>query len=110
MERIVDKLVLELESQLGDKGVKIVLTKAARTHLAEVGYEPENGARPMARVLRTRVAEPLSEEILYGRLEGGGTAHIQLVDGELAFDFELPSEPDVASEDESRQQDVASCH
>jgi ATP-dependent Clp protease ATP-binding subunit ClpA len=84
---IVDKLVGELEEQLAQKRVRIVLGDSARAYLAEKGYEPAFGARPLARLVRTEIAEPLSEEILYGRLVKGGAVAVD-ADGEgLVFTF-----------------------
>ncbi len=88
MGQIVDKMVLELETLLAAKKVRIVLDDAARAELARAGYDPAFGARPLARVIRERLSEPLSEEILFGELEKGGTVRVGLgEDGELAFVF-----------------------
>ena len=88
MVSIVDKLVRELEERLREKKVRIELTDAGRAYLAKKGYEPAFGARPLARVLRTEVAEPLSEEILYGDLQKGGTVRIDAGDDGLNFDVQ----------------------
>ncbi|MGM0577560.1 MAG: ATP-dependent Clp protease ATP-binding subunit ClpA [Myxococcota bacterium] len=87
MGRIVDKMVLELEDCLREKGIRIRLTDPARELLAKEGYDPAFGARPLARVIQTRIAEPLSEEILYGRLEKGGTVEVGVREGDLDFRF-----------------------
>jgi ATP-dependent Clp protease ATP-binding subunit ClpA len=84
---IVDKLIRELEDQLIQKRVRIVLGEGARTYLAEKGYEPEFGARPLARLVRTEIAEPLSEEILYGRLVKGGAVAVDAGEDGLVFTF-----------------------
>ena len=76
MEQIVVKFVTELEGQLQGRGVSLVLTDAARAWLADEGYDPLFGARPLARVIREQVKVPLSQEILYGRLAAGGTVTI----------------------------------
>ena len=57
------------------------------TWLAEKGYDPVYGARPLARVIQTDVRDPLTDEILFGKLEHGGTVTIDLVDGHLGFAF-----------------------
>ncbi|PIE18187.1 MAG: ATP-dependent Clp protease ATP-binding subunit ClpA [Proteobacteria bacterium] len=93
MDRIVDKLVDELQAQLSAKDVHIKLSTAARGYLAAKGYDPANGARPMRRLLQDEVSEPLSEEILYGALEGGGTVHVDLADDKLIFRFEEAVDP-----------------
>ncbi|MEE9293217.1 MAG: AAA family ATPase, partial [Acidobacteriota bacterium] len=73
MESIVEKFVLQLESQLAERRVAIILDPEARAWLAREGYDPVYGARPLARVIQTHVRDPLTEEILFGNLERGGT-------------------------------------
>jgi ATP-dependent Clp protease ATP-binding subunit ClpA len=85
--RIVDKLVRELQKQLASKKVQIVLGDSARAYLAEKGYEPTLGARPLARLVRKEIAEPLSEEVLYGRLVKGGAVAVDATDEGLVFTF-----------------------
>jgi ATP-dependent Clp protease ATP-binding subunit ClpA len=74
MGKIVEKFVHELSVQLAAKGITIELTDAARELLAKKGYDPAFGARPLARVMEDTVKRPLTEEILFGKLENGGTA------------------------------------
>ena len=93
METIVEKFVLQLESQLAERRIAIALEPAARAWLAEKGYDPVYGARPLARVIQTEVRDPLTDEILFGRLEHGGTVTIKLADGHLDFAYEARSEP-----------------
>jgi ATP-dependent Clp protease ATP-binding subunit ClpA len=88
METIVEKFILQLEAQLAERRVAITLLPEARQWLAEKGYDPLYGARPLARVIQTEVRDPLTDEILFGRLENGGTVTIGLADGKLTFDFE----------------------
>ena len=88
MGKIVDKLIGELEVQLRSKKVKVKLTEAGREVLAELGYDPAFGARPLARVIDARVKTPLTDEILFGALEGGGTVVIDAEDRDLALRFE----------------------
>ena len=88
METIVEKFILQLEAQLAERRVAITLEPEARAWLAEKGYDPVFGARPLARVIQTEVRDPLTDEILFGRLEHGGTVTIRLADGALAFDYE----------------------
>jgi ATP-dependent Clp protease ATP-binding subunit ClpA len=73
METIVEKFVLELEAQLRERRVAITLTPEARGYLARKGYDPKYGARPLARLIQSEVRDPLTDEILFGRLEHGGT-------------------------------------
>ena len=81
METIVEKFILQLEAQLAERRVAITLEPEARAWLAEKGFDPVYGARPLARVIQTEVRDPLTDEILFGRLEGGGTVTIALKDG-----------------------------
>jgi len=82
--RVVDKLVVELESQLESNNVTLELDDAARQKIAEQGYDPKMGARPMARVIQEKIKRPLAEQLLFGDLVGGG--HVVVVvndEGEL---------------------------
>src|SRR6202521_1838569 len=74
MEKIVDKLIAELAVQLEPKAVRLELTPEARRLLAERGYDPVFGARPLARVLDQAIKQPLTQELLFGALQAGGTA------------------------------------
>jgi ATP-dependent Clp protease ATP-binding subunit ClpA len=85
MERIVEKFVRELAVQLAEKKVKIELTEAARKWLADKGYDPAFGARPLARVLEESVKRPLTDEILFGKLEAGGTAVVDLEEDRIVL-------------------------
>jgi ATP-dependent Clp protease ATP-binding subunit ClpA len=97
VETIVEKFVLQLEAQLAERRVAIALEPEARAWLAEKGYDPVFGARPLARVIQTEVRDPLTDEILFGRLEHGGTVKIGLENGALTFD--IVSSPAPASRD-----------
>ncbi len=88
MEKVVDKFIIQLEGQLADRNISITLSKEARHHLAEAGYDPSMGARPLGRVIQEKVKKPLAEEILFGALEKGGNALVDLVDGQLTFTYE----------------------
>jgi ATP-dependent Clp protease ATP-binding subunit ClpA len=85
METIVDKFILQLEAQLRERRVAIVLTPEARSYLAEKGYDPVYGARPLARVIQAEVRDRLAEEVLFGALEHGGTVTLGLADDKLTF-------------------------
>ncbi len=83
IERVVDKLVVEVEMQLEQKGVTISLDDAARRWIAQRGYDPKMGARPMARTIQEHIKRPLAEELLFGRLVGGGHVRVFVAaDGE----------------------------
>jgi ATP-dependent Clp protease ATP-binding subunit ClpA len=93
METIVEKFVLQLEAQLAERRIAIALDPAARAWLAEKGYDPIYGARPLGRVIQTEVRDPLTDEILFGSLEHGGTVTIGLTDGALTFAYEARPAP-----------------
>jgi ATP-dependent Clp protease ATP-binding subunit ClpA len=78
MERIVDKFIAQLGLLLIEKKVRIELTEPARRWLAERGFDPAFGARPLARVVEDTVKRPLTDELLFGKLQSGGTAVIDL--------------------------------
>ncbi|GIU49657.1 ATP-dependent Clp protease ATP-binding subunit ClpA [Shewanella algidipiscicola] len=79
--KVVDKFLVELQAQLDDKAVTLEVSDEARTLLAEKGYDKSMGARPMARVVTELIKRPLADEILFGQLEKGGTARVD-VDGD----------------------------
>ncbi len=87
MELIVDKFIAELRAQLVQKKVKIELADPGRTLLAELGYDPAFGARPLARVIEDRVKRPLTDEILFGALEGGGKVTVDATGGEIVLRY-----------------------
>ncbi|HSH29259.1 MAG TPA: AAA family ATPase, partial [Thiohalobacter sp.] len=89
--QVVNKFIFELEAQLQDKGVSLQVDDEARLWLAEKGYDPKMGARPMARAVQEYIKKPLAEELLFGRLATkGGEVHVHLRDGEL--EIEIPEE------------------
>jgi ATP-dependent Clp protease ATP-binding subunit ClpA len=91
IERVVDKLILEVEAQLEQKGVVVTFDEAARRWIARKGYDPRMGARPMARLIQERVKRPLAEELLFGQLKDGGTVVVRVAkDGE---GLDLESKP-----------------
>ncbi len=87
VEGIVDKFIGELNAQLAEKGITVSLTEKARGYLAEMGYDKEMGARPLGRIIQEKIKDPLTNELLFGRLKAGGTVRIDY-DRELVFDFE----------------------
>jgi ATP-dependent Clp protease ATP-binding subunit ClpA len=72
IERVVEKLLVEVEMQLEQKGVQLTVDDAARGWLADNGYDPRMGARPMARLIQEQIKRPLAEELLFGKLADGG--------------------------------------
>ena len=88
MESIVEKFVLQLEVQLAERHVAIALTPEARAWLGTKGYDSVFGARPLGRVVQKEVRDPLTDEILFGKLENGGTVTIGVADDRLTFSYE----------------------
>ena len=80
---VVDKFLIELESQLEAKKVTMIISDAVRTYLAEKGYDPKMGARPMARVIQDEIKQVLANELLFGDLSAGGEVRIDIEKGEL---------------------------
>ena len=78
IERVVEKFILQLEIQLADRNVTVSLTPAARDWLAERGFDPEMGARPLARVIQEHVKKPMAEELLFGKLTKGGEVRVDI--------------------------------
>src|ERR1700678_1950226 len=97
--RVVDKFILQLEAQLSDRNVTIELTDEAREWLVKNGYDEGKGARPMARVIQTQIKTPLADEVLFGRLKGGGVVKVVVTADEkgtkkLSFVYpEGPAQP-----------------
>jgi ATP-dependent Clp protease ATP-binding subunit ClpA len=87
MGQIVDKFVRELQIQLEERKVSITLTDAARAYLADKGFDPLNGARPLGRVIQDEVKRPLTDELLFGQLTAGGAVSVDFVDGKLTFGY-----------------------
>ncbi|MFQ5953691.1 MAG: AAA family ATPase, partial [Kiloniellales bacterium] len=85
--KVVDKFIMQLEAQLGDRDVSIELTDAARDWLAKKGYHQTFGARPLGRCIQEHVKQPLSEELLFGKLAQGGTVRVEVTDGKLTFNY-----------------------
>jgi len=85
---VVDKFILELETQLSQSNVTLEMDAQARSWLAEHGFDPGMGARPMARVIKEHIKKPLAEDLLFGRLVNGGHVRVSEQDGKLTFDVE----------------------
>jgi len=88
LEKVVNKFLFELEGQLEEKKVTLVVEPQARAWIAEHGYDPKMGARPMARIIRDKIKKQLAEKLLFGDLAEGGRVCIGVADGELTFDIE----------------------
>lgn len=83
--KVVDKFLVELQAQLDAKHVTLEVSDEARTLLAEKGYDKNMGARPMARVVTELIKRPLADEILFGALESGGVAYVDVNEGEIVI-------------------------
>ena len=84
--RVVEKNLAELRKQLADKNVTIELSESALAWLAEKGFDKLYGARPMARLIESELKRPLADDVLFGKLMGGGTVKVDVADGKLAID------------------------
>ncbi|MDE3270736.1 ATP-dependent Clp protease ATP-binding subunit ClpA [Pseudoalteromonas sp. G4] len=89
--QVVDKFIVELESQLDAKSVSIEVTEPARKWLAKEGYDKAMGARPMARLIQEKLKKPLANEILFGELCDGGNVKVSIKDKQLTFSYEKES-------------------
>lgn len=84
---VVDKFLIQLQALLDDKNVAMTVSDNARAYLANKGYDPLMGARPMARLIDDEIKKPLAQEILFGRLVDGGQVVIDESEGELIFEI-----------------------
>ncbi len=99
IERVVDKLIVEVEMQLEAKGVQVSLDDDARRWIAEKGYDPKMGARPMARVIQEHIKRPLAEELLFGSLSNGGSVRVSVAKDGSKLDLACTpaSQPEVTA-------------
>ena len=87
MTRVVDKFIRQLQTSLQERKVTLSLTEGARRDLAKRGYEPVFGARPLGRLIESEIGDMLADEILFGRLTGGGKVRISFKAGKLNFSY-----------------------
>ena len=90
VRKVVDKFVMQLEVQLGDRQVDIVLDDPARDWLAARGYDEAYGARPLARLVQEKIKKPLADHLLFGELEQGGVVEVTVSDHELVVTVAAP--------------------
>jgi ATP-dependent Clp protease ATP-binding subunit ClpA len=92
--RVVDKFLLQLETQLQDKKVEVSFSDALRQHLAKKGFDPLMGARPMQRLIQDTIRKALADELLFGRLTHGGSLSVDIDDkGEVVLDITVSLPP-----------------
>ena len=89
--RVVDKFLMQLEEQLHEKKVEVIFTEVLKDYLADNGFDPLMGARPMARLIQDTIRSALADELLFGRLANGGKVTVSVNAGkvELLFEEEL---------------------
>ncbi len=87
MKKVVDKFIAELNGQLAGKKVSLRISDNVRIRLAEKGYDARYGARPLSRLIQTEIKDKLADEILFGKLEKGGTVYLDVKDDEIVFDY-----------------------
>ena len=89
--KVVEKFIFQLEAQLADRNVMIEMSPEAMEWIADHGFDEMYGARPLARVIQEHIKKPLAEELLFGKLEGGGTVRVVVAEreGEKALSFEI---------------------
>ncbi len=93
--RVVDKFLLQLESQLVEKKVEVTFSDTLRKHLAKKGFDPLMGARPMQRLIQDTIRRALADELLFGRLVDGGRLGVDVDDkGEILLDIQPPKKSD----------------
>ncbi len=98
--RVVEKFVMQLEAQLADRNVTIELSSGAKEWLAERGFDPLYGARPLARVIQDHIKKALAEELLFGKLVKGGAVNVTVKDGKLDFSYTEATPRATPSEDD----------
>ena len=106
--KVVEKFIFQLEAQLADRGVMIELSEEAAKWIAEKGYDEKFGARPLARVIQEHIKKPLADELLFGKLEHGGTVKVVVVgkgeDRSLSFEY-LPADPSKRTKPKDEEED-----
>ncbi|MBV1910419.1 MAG: ATP-dependent Clp protease ATP-binding subunit ClpA [Kangiellaceae bacterium] len=93
---VVDKFIAELQSQLDEKGVSLEVSQPARNWLAEIGFDEQMGARPMARVMREKIRQELAEELLFGRLANGGQVIVGFDKDAEKLTFDITTKKEIA--------------
>ena len=85
--RVVEKFIVELETQLDSKNVFIQISEKAALWIGKEGYDENMGARPLSRLIQEKIKKPIAEQILYGKLSKGGNIKLDLKNNELTFEY-----------------------
>lgn len=85
--KVVDKFIKDLELQILDKNITIELTNKAKKELVNLGYDQQMGARPLQRIITKHIKEPLTQELLFGKLKNGGEYKINFIKGEFIYEY-----------------------
>ena len=85
MLKVVDKFMARLDVFLKPRKVRLFLSEEAREWLAENGFDPKFGARPLDRLIQERIKDPLADELLFGSLKQGGEARVEMEEGKLCI-------------------------
>jgi ATP-dependent Clp protease ATP-binding subunit ClpA len=91
--RVVDKFLMQLEEQLHEKKVDVTFTDELKDYLADNGFDPQMGARPMARLIQDTIRSALADELLFGKLSNGGKVTVDVKDGKVGLEFEEEAVP-----------------
>ena len=107
--RVVDKFLLQLETQLAEKKVDVTFSDALRKHLAKKGFDPLMGARPMQRLIQDTIRKALADELLFGRLTEGGRLSVDIDDkGEVLLDIQpLPKKDKTTKSEPNSSEETA---
>jgi ATP-dependent Clp protease ATP-binding subunit ClpA len=87
VQKVVGKFIVDLEEQINDKNISIEVTNKAKKEIATIGYDKEMGARPLQRVIASKVKEPLTKELLFGDLKNGGVYKVDFKKGEFVYEY-----------------------
>ena len=109
--RVVDKFLLQLETQLAEKKVEVTFTDVLRKHLSKKGFDPLMGARPMQRLIQDTIRRALADELLFGRLTDGGRLTVDLVtktgeDGKETQEVDLDIQPTPKKEGKAKPEEA----
>jgi ATP-dependent Clp protease ATP-binding subunit ClpA len=107
--RVVDKFLLQLETQLAEKKVDVTFSDALRKHLAKKGFDPLMGARPMQRLIQDTIRKALADELLFGRLTEGGRLSVDIDDkNEVLLDIQpLPKKDKTTKSEPNSSEETA---